>query len=82
VVDIMKDNQEAPLKLADMFRSHMGVLDVDGEAYAASLMAKERPLSLEELEAILESYRHQAEDVHLMCADTVRTGAYSYALCN
>jgi hypothetical protein len=75
----MKENQEAPLKLADLFRRHMGVLEADGEAYAASLMAKDPPPSLEELEKVLESYRNQSEDVRLMCADTVRTGVYSCA---
>lgn len=79
VVEIMQGNRAAPLKLAALFEKHMGVLAEDAEARAEALMAQQPPLTLEDFDAVLQGYREQAESVRLMCANSVRTGAYACA---
>ena len=73
----MKSNQPATNKLADLFRPHMDILSVDAETVAAGLLAKDPPLSLEELQEELQGYEDHADAVRRMCANHVRTGVYT-----
>lgn len=80
IISVLRSNQAAPERLADMFKAHSAVLGTDVESHVQSLMEQEPPLSLEDFQDILEGYREQAESVRLMCCDTVRTGIYACAL--
>jgi hypothetical protein len=73
----MKSNQAAPTKLAALFSRHMAILEVDADVYANSILEKDP--ALEEVQEVLQSCRNQAHDVRMMCANIVRTGAYTCA---
>ena len=77
VVSVLRANQTAPERLAELFQQHMAVLEMDADAHASALMERDPPLTLDDFQDTLHGYHAKAEEARLMCCNTVRTGIYT-----
>ena len=74
---MLRANQAAPERLAELFQPHMAVLEMNADAHASALMEQDPPLTLDDFQDTLRAYRAKAEEARLMCCNTVRTGIYA-----
>lgn len=76
MVEVLRSNSIAPLKVAALFDDHLPVLSKDQGVFVAELMTKEPPMSLEDFEDLLQDLDGQSEAIRLKCANVVCTGIY------